>query len=264
MQSLVSAVTEPCSIVPEFDSEVPLFSGRLTGVPDAQLWWTAEKFGRLVVWELGYKWAGWPANIPFQNLSDIPGGAQPLKRLQKLWKSGELKLVPASGDERMRALHDPESVMPNPSLPSHPRRSFDIIKRHNAQLHELAHQFSPAPNTEQVQPRAVERVLHPLSSLAPVFELPLGSTLISHTPSHSRRQRSDINRSRGRPVTKKRPKHPKRGPHTAPVLVASASEWKNHYLFVDDHLEAYNKLEVTGLGDGEPEDDEIESADDWV
>ena len=121
-------------------------------MPDAQLWWTAEKFGRLVVWELGYKWAGWPADIPFRNLSHIPGGAQPLMQLRALWKSGELKLVPASRDERTRALHDPESVMPNVSLDAQPCRSYDVIKRHNAHLRELAHQFS---HTEQAQPRAV-------------------------------------------------------------------------------------------------------------
>ena len=38
----------------------------------------------------------------------------------------------------------------------------------------------------------------------------------------------------------------------------------NQYLFVDDRLEAYNKPEVTGLGEGELEVEEIESADDWA
>ncbi|RDX39444.1 hypothetical protein OH76DRAFT_1298999, partial [Lentinus brumalis] len=68
-------------------------SGRLTGVADASLWWTTGTFPKRIVWKLGYTWAGWPAQIPFVNLSHIPGGDPPLELLKKLWKSGELRLV---------------------------------------------------------------------------------------------------------------------------------------------------------------------------
>ncbi|RDX39716.1 hypothetical protein OH76DRAFT_552592, partial [Lentinus brumalis] len=238
-------------------------TGRLTGVSNAALWWTAERFGRLVVWKLGYTWAGWPADIPFHNLSRVPEGAPTLKRLRELWDTGKLRLVPATEAERARALHDPESVLPNAANARRPEpaRSFAVYRKKAALFHELASKIPPSPTPARPPSPAVERVLHPLSELKTIFVRPLDESSTSHTEPRTRRQRSDINHPRARPVTKTRPKHPKRGPHTALTFVGAASEWQGRYVFSDDRLDEYVAVDEDEGGEDEAAE-EIESADD--
>ncbi len=242
------------------NSNLPfLVSGALTGVPDASLWWTTGTFSKRIVWKLGYTWAGWPAHIPFDNLSYIPGGDRPLEELKQLWKSGQLRLVPATAEERERALYDPESVIPNARPePAAPPRSFAVYRRAAARLRELSQEFPPPPP----RPQPVERVLHPLSELKTAFVLPLDDSSTALKPSCARRQRSDINLPRARPVTHRKPKHPKRGPHTALTFVGAASGFQSRYVFSDDRLEQH--VAVDEYEHEEAEVEEIESADDLV
>ncbi len=213
------------------------------------------------MWKLGYTWAGWPAHIPFDNLSYIPGGDRPLEELKQLWKSGELRLVRATEQERERALYDPESVIPNARPePAATPRSFAVYRRAAAQLRELSRELSREIPPPPPRPQPVERVLHPLSDLRSVSVLPLDDSSTAAKP--SRRQRSDINLPRARPVTNRKPKHPKRGPHTALTFVGAASGFQSRYVFSDDRLEQH--LAVDDHEEAEVE--EIESADDsdWV
>ena len=67
-----------------------------------------------VVLQHGYKLVGWPRDVVFQNLSDIYGGMSTLTYLESLWKSGDLKFVPITEDERIAAGLDAKLLAPAP------------------------------------------------------------------------------------------------------------------------------------------------------
>ena len=50
-------------------------------------------FWKHVVCRYGYKLVGWPADIPFANLSTIKGGRRPLEELLQLWTTGKLTFI---------------------------------------------------------------------------------------------------------------------------------------------------------------------------
>ncbi|KAI1791631.1 hypothetical protein LXA43DRAFT_856091, partial [Ganoderma leucocontextum] len=65
----------------------------ITGIADIHMCYSEETYARIVVWCLGVILDGWPAHIPFTNLSNIKGGAAPLRLLRDLWRDGTLKFV---------------------------------------------------------------------------------------------------------------------------------------------------------------------------
>ncbi|KAI0350728.1 hypothetical protein OH77DRAFT_1386981, partial [Trametes cingulata] len=84
----------------------------LTAVPGAHMSWTAEKYARLVVIRYGFKLVGWPPNIPFVNLSCLPGGVLPLLKLRAAWNASTLRFEPATREDRAKAAYNPASIDP--------------------------------------------------------------------------------------------------------------------------------------------------------
>ncbi|KAM5537483.1 hypothetical protein V8D89_008810 [Ganoderma adspersum] len=278
-----------------YHSDRDLFRGELrgglntnfalaTGIVGMGLPYSKERYGRIVVWCLGLLLDGWPAHIPFTNLSDIKGGIIPLRLLRDLLRDGTLKFIPAPHDARQRALHDPESVLPHvmaaAKLPPLPR-TIPILKFSESRFRDLiAPRGHVAPLTRQhpastrahvlvPTPAAEERVLHP-DTLEPVLTTPIGPS--SSTRPRERRQRCDINKARHRPVSNPEGK-PMRarkvgaltsnfvldrpqgsGPRTAPRKVMKPLSEHRLPVMVNDHLGGY----VTPSGD-DGEVDEIES-----
>ncbi|PIL27901.1 hypothetical protein GSI_10023 [Ganoderma sinense ZZ0214-1] len=156
--------------------------------------YSKENYARIVVWCLRLLLDGWPAHIPFMNLSDIKGGIAPLRELRDLLHDGTLRFIPAPPDVRERALHDPESVLPHviaaAKLPPLPL-TIPVLK------------FSLRPPNAHIPPALIpapaeERVLDP-RTLEPVLTAPLGPDSTSQP--HERRQRCDVNKARHRPVS---------------------------------------------------------------
>ena len=176
--------------------------------------YSKEKYARIVVWCLGLLLDGWPAHIPFMNLSEIKGGTTPLRLLRDLLRDGTLKFVPAPPEIRQRALHDPESVLPHilaaakfPPLPhtipvlKFSESRFRDLTAPRGRVQPLAYRYpvSTRTHTPVLAPApAEERVLHP-HTLEPVLTAPLGPS--SSSQPRERRQRCDINRARHRPVS---------------------------------------------------------------
>ena len=253
------------------------------------MYYSKEKYSRIVVYCLGVLLDGWPAHIPFTNLSDIKGGIAPLRLLRDLLRNGTLKFIPAPPDVRQRALHDPDSVLPHvmsaaklpplpltiPMLKFSESRFHDLIasrgilalRTHRQVVSTRAHLPSSAPVL------AEERVLHP-DTLEPVLTAPILSD--SSRQPRARRQRCDVNKARHRPISNPEGK-PLRARKvgaltsnfvldrpTAPSAASTSSRSRvlkplsEHRLpvMVNDHLGGY----VTpGRGDGDLEVDEIES-----
>ena len=176
--------------------------------------YSKERYARIVVWCLGLLLDGWPAHIPFMNLSEIKGGVAPLRLLRDLLRDGTLKFILAPPDVRQRALHDPESVLPHvlaaakfPPL----SRTIPVLKFSESQFCDLAssrghvqptgrrHPVSTHTHTPVLAPAlAEERILHP-HTLEPVLTAPLGPS--SSSQPRERRQRCDVNKARHRPVS---------------------------------------------------------------
>ena len=187
--------------------------------------YSEEQYARLIVWCLGLILDGWPWHIPFANLSDIKGGATPLRLLQDLWRNGTPKFISAPPDVRQRALYDPHSVLPHvlsaaklPALPLTvkglkwtPSRFQDLIAPtgYSAAISRTrpatTHASRPSVATEEL-------VLHPYD-LEPILTLPISPGTSPHA--RERRQRSDVNKARHRPVSNPEGK-PSRS-HTAKV-----------------------------------------------
>lgn len=63
-------------------------------------------FWHHVVHKHGYKLVGWPATIPFTNLSNLKGGRHPIDELLGLWNKGILTFV------RVHSLEEALSLKP--------------------------------------------------------------------------------------------------------------------------------------------------------
>ncbi|KAM5533040.1 hypothetical protein V8D89_013284 [Ganoderma adspersum] len=184
------------------------------GIAQMGLPYSKEKYARIVVWCLRLLLDGWPAHIPFTNLSDIKGGIASLRLLRDLLRDGTLKFIPAPPDVCQRALHDPESVLPHvmaaAKLPPLPR-TIPVLKFSESRFCDLTssrghvqpivrrHPVSTRTRTPVPAPvPAEERVLHP-HTLEPVLTAPIGPS--SSSQPRERRQRCDVNRARHRPVS---------------------------------------------------------------
>ncbi|KAM5531125.1 hypothetical protein V8D89_013083 [Ganoderma adspersum] len=86
----------------------------VTGDDEAGMYWTLEDYIESVVLQHGVKLVGWPPDIPFRNLSNIPGGVSVLTHLEHRWESGILKFVRITEDERRAASLHPELLAPAP------------------------------------------------------------------------------------------------------------------------------------------------------
>ncbi|KAI1783734.1 hypothetical protein LXA43DRAFT_902946 [Ganoderma leucocontextum] len=86
----------------------------VTGDDEAGMYWTLEDYIESVVLQHGVKLIGWPPDIPFQNLSNIRGGAPVLTHLEHLWESGILKFVRITEDERLAASLNAKHLAPAP------------------------------------------------------------------------------------------------------------------------------------------------------
>ncbi|PIL28493.1 hypothetical protein GSI_08531 [Ganoderma sinense ZZ0214-1] len=174
-----------------------------TGVEGIQVPYSKEKYARVLVWCLGVLLDGWPWHIPFTNLSDIKGGAAPLRLLTDLLRAGTLRFIPAPQHVRRRALHDPDSVLPHvmaaARLPPLPR----TIQPLEFSLERFRDLIAPRGPPASLSPArlpapAEERVLHP-DNLEPVLTSSIGPGSPCTAP--ERRQRCDTNRARHRPVS---------------------------------------------------------------
>lgn len=67
----------------------------------------------------GHKIVGWPADVPFTDLSNVRGGVKTLHELHRRWHlpdghPDKLRFERASREDQLNAAHDPESVHPTP------------------------------------------------------------------------------------------------------------------------------------------------------
>ncbi|PIL34885.1 hypothetical protein GSI_02672 [Ganoderma sinense ZZ0214-1] len=191
-------------------------NGRLaetTGISDIQVPYSKERYARMLVWCLHVLLDGWPWHIPFMNLSDIKGGAAPLRLLIDLLRDGMLRFIPAPEHVWKRALHDPDSVLPHviaaAKLPLLPRttqlpkfsldRFSDLTTPRGGRAPFSRNQPPAAQAASRRLPAlAEERVLHP-HNLELVLTAPIGPGS-SHTTG-PRRQRCNTNKARHRPVS---------------------------------------------------------------
>ena len=66
-----------------------------------------------------YVLKGWPRNhdIPFGNLSHVPGGEPIIGYLLALWKAGTLRFEPATEEDTDTARRNPRDILPGEPLP---------------------------------------------------------------------------------------------------------------------------------------------------
>ena len=266
-----------------------LFVARLTGRNDISVRYSTAPYARMVS-ELGVKFnaGGWPEDIPFNDLNRIKGGVRPLRRLLTLVEKGTLKLVPATEEDRQNAHHDPESVIPNHVDHGSPLATSGAPPKEL--IYPITHFASQFVLPQTPRPLPTGTVLHPIT-MSPHFSfstLPtttadaVNASGMSAGPRHRRAQRSDINKSRFRPVTNpqgRKLRHPKRGPMTArhvveasgikPGEVGRAIEDGN-ILLTDENLGDCYELTSEGRVSGEREmcaegelSSDIESAGEW-
>ncbi|KAM5545420.1 hypothetical protein V8D89_001033 [Ganoderma adspersum] len=235
----------------------------MLGIENMTMCYTAEEYARLIVWCLGLMLVGWPHYIPFANLSDVKGGARTLRILRDLLRDGTLKFVRAPPDVRARALHDPESVLPHviaaAALPPPPfpltlqAPKFDI-PRFQDLLPRSSHVATSSRPRQSVSMRAPpapaeEVVLHP-DNLEPILSTPLGSD--APRTSHERRQRRDINKSRGGKKSHSRKVGPLTKPYVLDNVRAGGKPLKplselRVPLMVDDAIGHYSQVEVDDI-----------------
>ncbi|KAI9069708.1 hypothetical protein FKP32DRAFT_1671149 [Trametes sanguinea] len=154
----------------------------LTSLLGAHMSWTRKGYVKLVVLRYGYILYGWPLDIPFMNLSLLPGGIAPLQRLYDLWTRGILRFELASPEMLARAAADPLSVPPwDPS--SRAAGSGGVVPAEGVVVSPLALH----PGTLNVLGT------HPTSTQP--------STLAATQGKRARRQRRDLKKARSRPVT---------------------------------------------------------------
>ncbi|KAM5541020.1 hypothetical protein V8D89_005331 [Ganoderma adspersum] len=264
---------------------------RKTGRDNARMWYGLWPYALRVVDRLGYKFndGGWPSDIPFRDLNRIPGGTLVFRRLQSRWDTGLLQFVRATEEDKRNARLDPRLLIPNAeqraaalgvAIPRAPAKK--LVYR----ITDLASRFQLAtPQTSTT----TGSVLHP-ATMCPHFTfsvLPTGAPDMSDSRPPARAQRSDINKSRKRPVTNpegRELRRPKRGPMTTKFVVEAdgiaADEVdeaikSQKIVLTDENLagcvevvnEASGSLSLRqdaeeGFSESE-EEEEIEPTDDW-
>lgn len=184
---------------------------RADGLSDGELTqmsYAPSRYAREIVSKTGYKIAGWPAHVPFTDLSGIGGGVRTLDDLLARWdlpdgNPRKLHFVPASREERENAERDPDSVHPTPHyLPMLRRRAAAAKKR-----------AADAKVTSVVyHPEDMEYVGHETTSTAPPEPKAPGERL----------QREDVKKRRARKSdteTRVRPRREKPGVKSMPFVL---------------------------------------------
>ncbi|OSD01368.1 hypothetical protein PYCCODRAFT_1468792 [Trametes coccinea BRFM310] len=156
---------------------------RLTALEGAHMSWTRKRYVKLVVLRYGYFLDGWPADVPFVNLSDLLGGMAPLERLYKLWMDGILRFVPATPELLALAVKDPLRVPP--------REPSDMSVEHDTVA-------VPAAEGIVVSPLALHPGTLDVLGTHPTSTQP--SRMVKHGK-RARHQRRDVKKARARPVT---------------------------------------------------------------
>ncbi|KAH9903515.1 uncharacterized protein BXZ73DRAFT_29375, partial [Epithele typhae] len=82
-----------------------------SNTPGAKMRYTVDDFLKQVFTRCGLVLEGWPADIPFCNLSDV-GGNTNLERLRHAWVQGDLRFVPVTDEHKAAAEADPLSAVP--------------------------------------------------------------------------------------------------------------------------------------------------------
>ncbi|KAI9059171.1 hypothetical protein FKP32DRAFT_1761148 [Trametes sanguinea] len=174
---------------------------------DAFMRYSIDGYATQIVLGLGYVWKGWPEDIAYVDISSV-GGTVELEKLLAAWKSGELRLEPATAEDRQKAMDDPESVHPNPSK-LHIAREYERERRREAVV--------VSPLVFHLEDGMRELGAHPTSTRPAVAGLGLSSR-------ERRRQRADTNKARARPVSNPygRPlRHPKDGAKSSPFALSA-------------------------------------------
>ncbi|RPD71258.1 hypothetical protein L226DRAFT_468968, partial [Lentinus tigrinus ALCF2SS1-7] len=86
--------------------------------PKATMRWSEKGYAFGIVCRARLKLLGWPwyMDIPFTNLSSIPGGYQRVRFLYLTWKIGIMRFEPATEDEIDLARRNPKAVLPGSPL----------------------------------------------------------------------------------------------------------------------------------------------------
>ncbi|KAI0652801.1 hypothetical protein C8Q70DRAFT_885434, partial [Cubamyces menziesii] len=87
----------------------------LTGVPGVHLWYSPKRYARLIVLKHKHKLVGWPAHVPYEDISKIKGGNEVLETLLDLWRTQTLRFERATERDLWYAKVDPARVHPNPT-----------------------------------------------------------------------------------------------------------------------------------------------------
>ncbi|GBE86740.1 predicted protein [Sparassis crispa] len=105
---------------------------RVTGVPHAEMFWTAREFYRFVAVRHSVLLDGWPDDVLFANLSTVRGGIRTLDRLLDLWNEGTLCFRRISDSEVLalneasaapgRYVERPRRTAGRPDIKKHRRR----------------------------------------------------------------------------------------------------------------------------------------------
>lgn len=224
------------------------------------MYYSESRYLSVVVDGLDCKFnGGWPREIPFMNPSDLKGGVLPLRRLLSLWKTGVLRIVRVTDEDRRRAQHDRRTLLPNPSLPTRDK----------------------SKSSNKHKPHVVPLVFHPVDfhelSRPPGTKSAHSDALIACTPAkRPREQHGDFNRPRCRRVTGRRPRPGHRGVISPQYVYEAASdaeediesdgeeperEYKRlRVALSDDYIEEYtDRVEAEAESDDESIESDTES-----
>ncbi|KAL1941046.1 hypothetical protein VTO73DRAFT_7682 [Trametes versicolor] len=199
-----TALGTPLSLHPRFseDADGDPRADACSGVDGAHMRWTWPGFAKGVVGRYRCKLVGWPADVPFANLSALRGGVRPLLALRAAWDAGTLRFERATDAE----VADPASVHPNPSPPP------------------------PGAVSELAAPAVVVAagVLHP-GTLAAMGVFPTCTRPTEETVGkRERAQREDVKKARRRPKT---------NPHNRPLRRARPGVKSEPYVLEEDEEE---------------------------
>lgn len=144
----------------------------------------------------GHKLVGWPADVPFTDLSNVRGGVKMLLELRRRWylpdgHPDKLRFEPASREDQANAARDPESVHPTPQH----------LPRLAAQAAARAVERAFPVEVDAYRPDNMEHVGCQLTSTVP-------------EPKKQRQQRLDTKKRRARKSdasTRVRKRRPKKG-----------------------------------------------------
>ncbi|KAH9911214.1 uncharacterized protein BXZ73DRAFT_22814, partial [Epithele typhae] len=124
-----------------------------SNTPGATMRYTVDDFLKQVFKRCHLVLEGWPADIPFCNLSNV-GGMKNLERLAHAWTQGEMRFVPATDEHKAAAEANPMSAVPgrlNRGFRNRAQRS-DVGERHYRPVTGAGYLPQPRPSQAVVTP----------------------------------------------------------------------------------------------------------------